>query len=366
MEFCYKINSVFVLIDYKNPGYLNYFEKEFGLLKVENNTNADKIKIHIVEQRYVKGKNMKIITDNLWIDEKATIQKLQAFRREIWIRYNSIKDITLYLDYDVNEKIERFLNPFYESRAIACLNDFFHNAFLIILQLNLINCNGALLHCSSFIDIERNYMYTLCGTGQVGKSTLMQAILEDGKRYNYCAEDFAVVFSDGMLYGYPHECRVKESFFQDPLYYDMNSPPSLGDRINYFVYHKILKRGNGRHFAVRALFPKVQFQSFGALNDVYLLNRDSDEFLCEAISLEDFVSMQKQILSTEFSNMVMVRELLIAFKHIEFIDYDFEELMSRITKIYEKAFSHNVIIYQVYLPIYPDVHDATRKLIERK
>lgn len=363
MRYYFKIGNLTVLIEYNREQYCAYFEKEFGLLHVsEGELTASRADICVTIQetpiRFLS--EMKKVSKGFWQCESFLLQQLVAFRRKTWIKYNSLNNIELIVTYPCNEPIEKLFNPFFECRSIACLHDFFHNPFLLILQLNMLKLNSALFHSSSLV--KRNEeIYLFTGEGQSGKSSLLKLLL-DNYNSSFSAEDFSFVCSDGSVFGYPHMCRVKDKdFFRQIM--TKSTINTIFDKLNYFAFHKVLRVGNGRHFSVSDYFSGKSFQERGNSGYVFELDRKCSEFSCEIQDLDSFVERQISVINNEFSNMVSVVDLADVLHKNGFVVYSFDDMINQIRQIYYTCFAKFKGLFILHLPFYSHIDEAADKLL---
>ncbi len=353
----FSIRNYIIEVNYEDPVYKSYLNREFSLMQVNDlKSKGSDIKISILTCRYDPGHLKKQVSENFWSDGKALFHRFKAFNRLFWIKYLSLKEAVLYIPYKESDYIGRFVSPFYENRAEGCATDFFHNSFLGLLQLHLLDNNGSLFHCSGLQYQGKNFVFTGCG--QSGKSSLLGTISKLVP-IKYIAEDFGCLYTDGVLYGYPHQSRVKEQ--------DLNKSGSLyfsiANRINLWIFKYLTRSNNGRHFSVKDIYPNTEFCRAGVIDQCFFLERTGERVTTTAIDGETMSKKSLDVIKIEFNNMKNLRELVDNFYTFKFSNRNFEMLINDTWEIYNKTFRH-ITGMLLELPYYEDIFEAGENIID--
>lgn len=353
-KYCYLIADIVTEIDYDTTEYTDYLEREFGLMKC--NKEEGHIKIAIRNKRYEGLDKLQPLGEGFFKDGKNVVQVFKAFKRSFVALYKGIRDIELFIPYSFKDFWGRLINPYYESRAVCCLEDFFHNPFLLILQLNLLHENTALFHCSSFLDTGRERFFALSGEGRTGKTTILKQLVKKGN-IKACSEDFAFVNERGMLYGYTHLMGVKTKHLEPSCF------KGFGNKLNRIVFEILTKKKNVRHFPFREII-EGEYTDCGKVQGVLFLDRNTQTVSNMKIDLDKAVDLSLRIITREFSNVVSLENLTRVLLNAGLSDIGFDEMVKRTETVYKNFFENVSGIYETGLPMYEDAGETAEKLNE--
>lgn len=348
-KYCYKVAGIVAEIDYSAIEYGDYLEKEFGLLKCSFEKADIKVTVH--NEGYKMPYSGKECFQKV---QNGVAQFFKAFGRHFVIVYKSISEMDIYIPYSLKDSFARFVNPYYEPRALCCLEDFFHNPFLLILQMNLLKKNASLFHCSAFLD-EEGKCFALAGEGHTGKTAMLKEFVKREK-VRAIAEDFSAVDSSGMVYGYPHQMGVKTKNL------DSKEFRGLGDKVNRKVYETLTGKRNVRHFPFKKIISDKFAESAG-ITAVLFLDRKEVFEVKKADSFRA-VQLATDIITREFENMVSVKELSKKLFEEGLSDAGFDELIKRTGVVYGSFFERVSKIYDLKLPLYEEKSVAAKKISE--
>lgn len=368
MEFYFSIAKEVIRIQYKSPYVGDYLAKEFSLLACDPLDAT--ISIIINEGKPgLEGIDIKDNNDYLTLSGNTILQHLSAFQREFWAKYIIEKDtyiVELFIPYENGGLVKRFFSPYFENPFQSCLTDFFHNTFISLLQYTLFKKKASLFHGSAFA-FDDKHVIILSGGAQSGKSSLMSIIAKNHHVRIY-SEDFAFLSSDGIIYGYPHQARVKFKDMETEgvryKYGDGNCFQMLLDKTNRSVYSILTKNNNARRFPIKEVFYGSEFtKSEKVENNVFLLKRGGSEVKLENIKNDDYCAIMTNIILSEFHNMKGAMDLFSLLYKMEGNDDVDAFLYNTVFNIYEKGLN-GINIREISLPYYPNIEIAARELIK--
>lgn len=367
MKYYFKVAQTVVEISFEKEIVKEYLEKDFGLLacqpcepsvilEVKNNTD-------MLPPDIKNDNGFEFRTTGGYI-----YQYFSAFQRHFWVRYKFCDDrieIVLFIPYDEKGTFKQFMSPYFEKPLQSCLTDYFHNTFLAVLQYTFMSYESSLFHCSAFQTKTTEKTVVLSGGAQCGKSSLMTA-LSKKEALKICAEDYAVVTAEQVLYGYLHQTRVKFADMKDAKlnYYPYKDGIILGilNRCNKKVYSILTKGKNGRHFSMKDFF-KDDFicKAVPLKKDIFILARGGDEPNIIQLDLDTFCKVQVEIIMSEFINMKGSTKLFQYLSAKDGEEWNEKGFQNRIYCIYKNAFK-NLQCYYVVIPYYPHLESAAKEL----
>lgn len=367
MKYYFKIANTVVEISFDNDEVKDYLEKDFGLLvcqpcepsiKLEVKNNTDMLPSDIKNDDKFEFR----------IKEGYLYQYFSAFQRHFWARYcfcENRTEVSLFIPYGNKGIGGQFLSPYFENPFQSCLIDYFHNTFLALLQSELMQREASLFHCSAFKLDSFNDAIVLGGGAQCGKSSLMTA-LSNFEPVEIYAEDFAVVTSEHVLYGYLHQTRVKFSDMNGAgLKFQPNKDGIISgvlNRCNKRVYSLLTNNKNGRHFSIKEYYHGRTINNRTPLKHrIFLLTRGDSDSSVFPVELKSFCRIQTEIMLSEFRNM---RGAMGLFKNLlerKGIEWREEYLYNKICGIYEKTFK-DLQCYNLEISYYPQVESAAKEL----
>lgn len=348
-KYCYRVAGIVTEIDYEATEYKDYLDREFGLLKCTGENPDIKVTIH--NKKY-KGTGK--CKGSFQKKSGSVVQFFKAFGRRFVIVYKSISEMELYIPYSFGDCWGRIANPYYESRAISCREDFFHNPFLFILQMNLLKRNASLFHCSSFCNGD-DRCFVLAGEGHAGKTAVLKELAKKGG-IRACSEDFAVVDSEGIIYGYPHQLGVKTKSMEP------SSFKGFGDKLNRRIYELLTEKKNVRHFPFKDVI-KGEFKESARVCGVLFLDRQ-EKFDCRRIDSGRASETSVKIITKEFENMVSLKELSSALFEADISDMEFAGMLKKTEDVYGNFFEKTSGMCELRLPVYEDKAFTAEKICE--
>lgn len=339
-KYCYRVAGIVTEINYSATEYRDYLDREFGLLKCSGEKADIKVTVH--NEGYKMPSDGK---DSFQKVQNGVAQLFKAFGRHFVIVYKSISEIDIYIPYSIRDFFGRLVNPYYESRAFCCLEDFFHNPFLLILQMHLLKRNASLFHCSAFSYADGDKCFALTGEGNTGKTAMLKELLKMGN-IRAIAEDFAVVDSSGMIYGYPHQLGVKTESL------DCEAFMGVGDKLNRTVYETLTGKKNVRHFPFKEII-SAEFAEYAEVSGVIILDRKRPFEIYKADS-DRASKISKEIITGEFENVVSLKELSEELFKNGLSDMGFDGMIKETGIVYESFFMKVKKIRNLKLPVYED------------
>lgn len=349
-KYCYRVAGIVTEINYSATEYGDYLDREFGFLKCSGEKADIKVTVH--NEGYKMPSDGK---DSFQKVQSGVAQLFKAFGRHFVIVYKSIFEMDIFIPYPIKDSFGRFVNPYYESRAFCCLEDFFHNPFLLILQMHLLKKNASLFHCSAFSFAESDRCFALTGEGQAGKTAMLKELVKR-KDVRAIAEDFAVVDSSGMIYGYPHQIGVKTKNL------DSKAFEGLKDKLNRKVYEALTGKKNVRHFPFKEII-SGEFTQSARIYGVIFLNR-KEIFKVSKTDSSRASKLSEKNITREFENMVSLKELSKVLFEEGLSDMGFDEMVKNTGNLYDSFFAKVNGIYDLELPVFSDKAFAAGKISE--
>jgi hypothetical protein len=341
-----KLGSIDIKIEFPALNLVSrYMEKEYSLITTKASGQSD-IKINIRFKNAGKS-------------ERVILQSFKAHGRHFLIEYVDERSVNLNIPYKVSDKtLDRIISPFFESRWEACLVDFFHNVFLGILQIYLLNNGSTLMHASSMIFPGEDKAVVFFGAPQSGKSTLIKLLTEN---YNGCiiSEDFCIASSEGALYSLPHQSRVsieQSASLKKKTY-------RFSEKINWQLFEMMSFTGRKpiRRYSFEEIHNSQTIQTAALIGQIFFIFRDGNQIYTENCSKSQFIKLCMDVLENEFRNFAGFREMMSLMPDQKYCGIDWKTLLSKTADMLETLYS--ILPCRIlHIPMYETPQKAASEL----
>lgn len=275
------------------------------------------------------------------------------------VRTNGVqKEICVLIPYPLNDSlIEKMTNPFFMTKWQRCLIDFFHNPFLCMFQLALLERDATFLHASAYCD-SSGRATALAGAGRSGKSTILKWVAGQ-KNMLVLSEDFCVLRTDGQIFAYPKQCRVLADELALTTYASWGKDHvAFWDRLHLRLLSLFRRRGFApkRRLCMDELYPEEKRAAYADLQRILLLQREGGCLKVQACANEDFCMRLVEIMRAEFENLASVPELL------QVLGKDMDALLADTRRVlYAVCCQQTCRVF--FIPYYEQKETARREII---
>lgn len=329
-----------------------YLEREFLPFMKTESKNSENLLIRIFS-----GKDQKYLYDKHtadWSKNGAAISVTQQIRARFrFSMYNFKFDedkriiVDLYIPYKIkNSMMEKVLSPSYLERWNRCLIDFIHGPFLIFLQYQLLDRKKTLIHAGAII--RNGSVSVISGDAQVGKSTLIDGLLDDDS-ISVLSEDY-VIIGDNIATAYPKQTRTYyDSWIKKRLRND-----TFEEKCNiatFFLFSKLRFMGVEAKRVVDydELYGKERLSKNGKYGLVYFLKRDGEDVSIKEICDYEAARVSTENLKNEFGNIDGFYTIITSLCQSQ----DLNVFFDKVYKVFLSNY-HNKKLLDISIPFYND------------